>query len=139
MSVPRFTRSKYTALFLAVCLLLLAAIRFYPRPSILAGYSYSKSFFSQDGQLLRMSISYDDKYRVFIPLKDIPLQLQQAVLFYEDRYFYYHPGFNPWALLNGFVTTFVKKSRRQGASTITMQTARLLYHLNTKTFRIIPA
>ena len=135
MAFPRFSRRKYTAILGAVCLLVLVGIRFYPRPPLLADYSFSKSFFAQDGQLLRMSLSYDDKYRIFVPLADIPPRFQQAVLFYEDRYFYYHPGVNPVALVNGFLTTFVKKSRRQGASTITMQTARLLYHLNTKTLR----
>ena len=133
MASPRFTGHKHTAIFLAACLLLVGIIRFYPRPPLLADYSFSKSFFSQDKQLLRMSVSYDDKYRIFTPLKDIPLRFQQAVLFYEDRYFYYHPGVNPFSLFKGFLTTFIKKSRRQGASTITMQTARLLYHLNTKT------
>ena len=133
MAFPRFTPRKYAAILLAACLLGLLLIRFYPRPSLLADYSFSKSFFSQDGQLLRLSVSYDEKYRIFIPLKDVPVSFQQAVLFYEDRYFYYHPGFNPVSLVKGFLTTFVKKSRRQGASTITMQTARLLYHLNTKT------
>ena len=111
MAFPRFTPRKYAAVLLAACLLGLLLIRFYPRPSLLADYSFSKSFFSQDGQLLRLSVSYDEKYRIFIPLKDVPVSFQQAVLFYEDRYFYYHPGFNPVSLVKGFLTTFVKKSR----------------------------
>ena len=103
MAFPCFTHRKYAAILLAACLLALLLIRFYPRPSLLADYSFSKSFFSQDGQLLRMSVSYDDKYRIFIPLEDVPVSFQQAVLFYEDRYFYYHPGFNPVSLWKGFL------------------------------------
>ncbi|MBR1979958.1 penicillin-binding protein 1C [Candidatus Proelusimicrobium excrementi] len=133
MAFSRFAPFKRTAVFLAVCLLVLAGLRFYPRPKLLADYSFSKSFFSQDGQLLRMTISYDDKYRVFIPLSDVPAEFREAVLFYEDRHFYIHAGFNPVSLFNAFWTTFVQKSRRRGGSTITMQTARLLYHLDTKT------
>ncbi|MCL2798722.1 MAG: penicillin-binding protein 1C [Endomicrobia bacterium] len=123
---------RLAAILLAVCLIFVA-VRIWPRESLLHKYSFSRSFFSSSGELLRFNVSHDDKYRTFIALKEIPRNFQEAVLLYEDRYFYYHPGVNPVSLIKGFNETFIKKSRRQGASTITMQTARIIYNLNTKT------
>ncbi|MCL2888664.1 MAG: penicillin-binding protein 1C [Elusimicrobia bacterium] len=95
--------------------------------------SFSQAFYDRDGKLLKLTISDDEKYRLYVPLSQISPALQDAVLLYEDRYFYYHPGVNPAALARGFWTTFVKKNRRMGGSTITMQAARAVYKIDTKT------
>ena len=125
------TYSKHIIVFGVICLVLVG-IRFFPRGKILENYSFSKSFFASDGSLLRMTVSHDDKYRLFLPIEEIPLSLQKAVLMYEDRQFYLHFGVNPYAVLRAFWTTFLSKDRRIGASTITMQTARILYDINSK-------
>jgi penicillin-binding protein 1C len=65
-------------------------------------------------------------------LSEIAPALIEAVLLKEDRWFYFHPGVNPVALARGAFRTYVA-GERQGGSTITMQLARLLYGLNTKT------
>jgi penicillin-binding protein 1C len=54
-------------------------------------------------------------------------------LLHEDRYFHEHAGFNPVALLRASVADVRGQGRLLGASTITMQLARLRYHLNTRT------
>ena len=123
---------RHIAVFAAICLVLIA-LRCFPRAKLLHKYSFSKSFFAKDGELLRITLSHDDKYRIFIPFEEIPSDLKQAVLMYEDKYFYLHPGFNPAALAKASWMTFISKGRRAGASTITMQTARILYNINTKT------
>ena len=55
----------------------------------------------------------------------------EAVLLKEDRWFYWHPGVNPMALTRAAARTY--GGNRQGGSTLTMQLARLLYRLNTRT------
>ena len=125
--------AKNIIAFIIICSVIILIIRFFPRPKILNDYTFSKSFFSHDGKLLRVTVSYDDKYRVFYPLNEIPEQIQQAVLMYEDKNFYFHIGINPISLLRAIKTTFITKNGKQGASTITMQTVRILYNLNTKT------
>ncbi|MBO4707564.1 MAG: penicillin-binding protein 1C [Elusimicrobiaceae bacterium] len=100
---------------------------------LLNKYTFSKSFFLKDGTLARVTPSYDDKYRLFIPLSEIPKELQEAVLLYEDRHFYKHFGVNLFSLFRALKETYFIKSRRIGASTITMQTARIIYNLDTKT------
>ena len=65
-------------------------------------------------------------------MSDISPQLIDAVLLHEDRWYYWHPGFNPYGLVRGAWVTYVRHGNRQGGSTITMQLARLLWPLNTR-------
>ena len=102
------------------------------RPPLLSKYSFSKSFFLKDGDLARFIPSYDDKYRLFVPLDQIPSEMKQAVLLYEDKYFYKHFGVNFVSIIRAFKETYIQKNRRMGASTITMQTARIVFNLDTK-------
>ncbi len=119
---------------MVVCVFLIGFLGFKKnRPNLLENYTFSKSFFFKDNTLARFTTSYDDKYRLFIPLKEIPKEMQEAVILYEDKYFYKHFGVNFISVGRAFVETYLKKSRRIGASTITMQTARILFNLDTKT------
>ena len=127
--------AEHIIIFTVVCSVIVLSIRFFPRDKILNDYTFSKSFFSVDGKLLRITVSYDDKYRIFYPLNEIPVQIQKAVLMYEDKNFYYHIGINPFSLLRAAISTFITKNGKQGGSTITMQTVRILYNLNTKTVK----
>lgn len=54
-----------------------------------------------------------------------PLYLQ-ALLTYEDRWFYYHPGVNPFAMARALFQNLVKGRVVSGGSTLTMQVARIL-------------
>ncbi|GAB3962437.1 penicillin-binding protein 1C [Spirosoma harenae] len=63
---------------------------------------------------------------MYAELPEITPTLQEAILFKEDKYFRYHPGFNPVAMGRAAVRNLLKGRRTSGASTITMQTVRLL-------------
>ena len=66
--------------------------------------------------------------------KDFPKNVKEAFLLKEDQYFYYHPGFNPYLFdLGPFFKRLSLGKSHSGASTITMQLARLHYGLKTKT------
>lgn len=54
-----------------------------------------------------------------------PLYLE-ALLNYEDRWFYQHPGVNPFAIVRALWQNIAAGKVISGGSTITMQTARLL-------------
>lgn len=110
-----------------------AAYFFIPKPPLLAGVGYSRAYFDEQGQLLRLSLSHDDQYRLYTPLSAIASPLIEATLLQEDQYFYQHPGINPFALCKAIWQTYVMRTRRLGASTITMQLARIRFHLNSKT------
>jgi penicillin-binding protein 1C len=84
------------------------------------------------GHLLRLTLAADEQYRLWTPLQDISPQLVQAILLHEDRHFYQEPGFNPLSLMRGAFKTYVLRRHPQGGSTITMQLARLLWHIDTR-------
>ncbi|MDR1249610.1 MAG: transglycosylase domain-containing protein, partial [Treponema sp.] len=99
---------------------------------VLEGVSFSPCYVDRNGKLLNIFLTPDDKYRTRTSLGDFPPELIEAALLQEDRYFYGHFGINPGALFRAGWETYVKGSRRMGASTITMQLARLRYGLYTR-------
>jgi penicillin-binding protein 1C len=111
-----------------------ALLFFLPKPPLLEGISFSRAVYADDQHLLRLTLSGDDKYRLFIPLSQISPELVAATLLQEDQYFYWHAGVNPLAMLRAVWQTYLIKSRRVGASTITMQIARIRYNIPSKTF-----
>jgi penicillin-binding protein 1C len=119
------------------CAVLLGAfvlvILLVPKPHLLDETSFSPCYVDRNGQLLRLGLAEDDRYRVYVPLEKISPQLVEMTLLHEDRYFHEHTGFNPVALARAGWFDWEGHGRRIGASTITMQLARLHYHLNTRT------
>jgi len=107
-------------------------IYFLPTPPLLNDLGFSRVVYDKNGHLLRLTLSSDDKYRVFTPLSDMAPEFITATLLQEDQYFYNHAGINPFAMIKAGFQTYIKHSRRMGASTITMQVARLRYNINSK-------
>ncbi|WP_310741900.1 transglycosylase domain-containing protein, partial [Pseudoalteromonas sp. SG41-6] len=116
---------------LATALLAVLWYVFVPKPDITQSTTYSTAFYDSSGKLLRLNLATDDRYRLWTPIEKIPLSVQQATLLYEDQYFYQHIGIDFIALTKAFYTSYIKRSRRVGASTITMQVARLRFGMNT--------
>ena len=78
--------------------------------------------------------------RLFTPLSQISKQLVEATLLQEDQYFRWHYGINPLAMTKAIWQTYAVKSRRIGASTITMQVSSYtLWNQFQKNFRKIMA
>lgn len=108
------------------------ALKLWPHAPIQSRVPLSTAVFSADGELLRVTLANDDQYRLWVPLDKISPVLIDAVLLKEDRWFYWHPGVNVPALFRSIVRTYVKDDR-QGGSTVTMQLARRLYGIRTRT------
>ncbi|MFC5410663.1 penicillin-binding protein 1C [Larkinella bovis] len=87
---------------------------------------YSTVITAADGTVLHAFLSDDDKWRLATELAEITPVLRQTILQKEDRYFYYHPGFNPVAMARAVFRNLTTGRRTSGASTITMQVVRLL-------------
>ncbi len=103
-----------------------------PKPPLLDGISFSQCVRDRNGRLLRVTLTTDQKFRVWTPLPNISPALIDATLRFEDKYYRHHPGVNPVALLRSALYLRAG-STHSGASTITMQLARLRYHLCTRT------
>src|ERR1700757_2305319 len=118
----------FTTLVAAVALVWIAL----PRPPLLDGISFSQCVRDRNGKLLRITLTTDQKYRVWTSLPNISPALIDATLRFEDKYYRYHPGVNPVALVRA-AFGLRPGGARSGASTIAMQLARLRYHLRTRT------
>ena len=80
---------------------------------------------------MQLTLASDDRFRLWQPLANFAPSLVQATLLKEDRWFYYHPGVNPYRLALATVSSY-GGGRTQGGSTLTMQLARLKYGLHTR-------
>jgi len=104
-----------------------------PKPPLLDGISFSHCVRDRNGKLLRVTLSADQKFRVWTPLEEVSPDLIDATLRYEDKYYARHPGVNPIALARGAADLLRFHRATTGGSTITMQLARLRFHLHTRT------
>ncbi len=129
---PGLRRAAALALLLAGAWLVLG--RLVPRPLLVNRAGMSQLVVARDGSPLRLSLSADDHYRLWTPLDEIPASLVEATLLQEDRFFFRHPGANPWSLVRAALHTYVWRDRRLGGSTLTMQLARLRFDLDTRTW-----
>ncbi|MET4675254.1 penicillin-binding protein 1C [Luteibacter sp. ME-Dv--P-043b] len=119
-----------------VALLLVAAVpvtcRLWPHEPLRAWLPSSTAVYDADGRLLRLTLASDDRYRLWVPLRDIAPELVDGVLLHEDRWFRWHPGVSAWGIVRGAWVTYVRRGSPQGGSTLTMQLARLIWHLDTR-------
>lgn len=127
-----YKRFSITLVFILVSIVLILFLS--PAPPLLSGLSYSKAVFDQHHHLLRLTLSEDGKYRLLTPLADTSPLVSSATLLQEDQYFYWHTGLNPVSLLKATWQTYVSGKRRVGASTISMQVARMRYGIYSKNF-----
>ena len=104
-----------------------------PKPPLLDGISFSQCMRDRNGKLLRVALSTDQKFRIWTPLREISPDLINATLRYEDKYYAKHPGVNPIALARCAIDLIRYHRATAGGSTITMQVARLRFHLHTRT------
>ena len=87
---------------------------------------YSTTITAADGTILHAFLNDNDKWRLYTELSEITPTLRKTLIFKEDKYFYYHLGFNPVAMLRALARNLSTGRRTSGASTITMQVVRLL-------------
>lgn len=87
--------------------------------------SETSEIYDRNGKLLAKL--HDEENRTIVPLKEIPLTVQQAVLSMEDERFYQHFGIDPKGMARMVASFFDKSLVKGGASTITQQLARNLF------------
>jgi len=116
----------------ALIIVVLVGFRCWPHKPLREWLPSSTAVYDARGRLLRLTLASDDRYRLWVPLKDVSPALVDGVLLHEDRWYRWHPGFNPYGLVRGAWVTYVSHGNRQGGSTVTMQLARLLWRLNTR-------
>jgi len=93
---------------------------------LIVDIKYSTIINSSDSSVVHAFLSSDEKWRMKTELSEITPLLEKAIIYKEDKYFYYHPGVNIVAIFRAFTNNVLQQKRTSGASTITMQVARLL-------------
>jgi penicillin-binding protein 1C len=87
---------------------------------------FSRVVLDSDGGELQVLPLENGLRRIFLPRKAAPAALVRLVVAAEDKRFYLHPGFDPLALARAADQNRRSGSTVSGASTISMQVARLL-------------
>ena len=102
-------------------------------PSQLFEQDYSKILLDRNGKLLEARIAKDAQWR--FPLIDtIPPKFKKCILQFEDQSFYNHIGISITGITRAVYLNLKEQKIVSGASTITMQTIRLLRKNKSRTF-----
>ena len=92
--------------------------------NLFRGTVYSTVVESAEGELLGARIADDGQWR-FPPCDTVPERFATALIQFEDRTFFWHPGVNPVALVRAAWSNFRAGHVVSGGSTITMQVIRI--------------
>jgi penicillin-binding protein 1C len=111
---------------LPLCLLLVlaAADRLFPLP--LPADDLARVVLAEDGTPLWRFADHDGVWRYPVSPAEVSPYYLEALLTYEDRWFYRHPGVNPLALGRAAWQNLRGGRVLSGGSTLSMQVARLL-------------
>ena len=122
--MKKFKFLKFLALFLALMVgVFLILDQIYPLNLDALKKDEAKILLDKNGEIINMKLSSDGIWRFHE--QSFPNSLKQCVVLFEDRYFYYHFGVNFASIFRAFFHN-IKSDNRIGASTITMQVARML-------------
>ncbi|MFP1683523.1 penicillin-binding protein 1C [Alloalcanivorax sp. C16-1] len=106
-------------------LAVLAALQWAPLPASLHQQPYATLMLDRQGRPLAARIAADQQWR-FAPVERLPDKYRRALITFEDRRFYAHPGVDPLAIARAAVANARAGRVVSGGSTLTMQLARLL-------------
>ena len=115
------TKKKW--IWIIVAALVTAWLLCLPR-ELFKGTPYSTVVESAEGELLGARIAADEQWR-FPPCSTVPERFATALVQFEDRHFWWHPGVDPGALVRAAIDNAKSGHVVSGGSTITMQVIRL--------------
>ena len=122
--MKKFKFLKFLAIFLALMVAIFLILdQIYPLNLDALKKDEAKILLDKNGEIINMKLSSDGIWRFHE--QSFPNSLKQCVVLFEDRYFYYHFGVNFASIFRAFFHN-LKSDNRIGASTITMQVARML-------------
>ena len=83
--------------------------------------SLTSKLFDKNGKLI---YEFSVEKRQMVPLEDIPVDIQNAVISMEDRNFFNHAGFSTKAIVRALINDVILGKAAQGGSTLTQQLSR---------------
>ncbi|MCL2325973.1 MAG: transglycosylase domain-containing protein, partial [Proteobacteria bacterium] len=113
------------AAFVIVCVVLPIVLNaLFPLP--MKQRSIARVVLAEDGTPMWRFADENGVWRFHIKKDEVSPLYIDALLTYEDRWFYHHPGINPAAMLRALTQNITNGRIISGGSTITMQVARLI-------------
>ncbi|MBB3593829.1 penicillin-binding protein 1C [Rhizobium sp. BK529] len=110
-----------------------AADRAFP-PPLQHAESVSPEVLDADGQLLRAFATPEGRWRLKTGVSDVDPQFIRMLVAYEDQRFYDHHGIDVWALGRAALQFLTNGRIVSGASTLSMQVARLIEPRESRSF-----
>lgn len=120
----RVLRRRWLLLPVLLAAMLWSADRLFPLP--LPADDLARVVLAEDGTPLWRFADRDGVWRYPVTLDEVSPYYLEALLTYEDRWFYRHPGVNPLALGRAIWQNLAGGRVVSGGSTLSMQVARLL-------------
>jgi penicillin-binding protein 1C len=111
---------------IAFFLSLSALDRLYPLTLHTAKQQYAQIIVAENETPLRAFADHNGIWRYPVRLKQVSPLYIEALLNYEDRWFWHHLGVNPFALIRATFQYFQNGRIISGGSTLTMQVVRLI-------------
>ncbi len=131
-NIPRniFNKIKTTnpklSFFVFPILLCIVLIWIIPFPKEKLTPPPSTIVLDRNGKMLRVFLAPDEMWRIPVSANKISPTLKKAVIGYEDKYFRWHWGINPVAIIRATIANIKAGRIVQGGSTLTMQVARMM-------------
>jgi len=127
VTLSRLIRSRWLWLagaILIVWALIVVADRLWPLP--LKEVNPARVVVDEKGTPLWRFADSDGIWRYPVTIEDVSPRYLEALIQYEDRWFWDHPGVNPFSVLRAAWQDLSSGKVVSGGSTLTMQVARLL-------------
>jgi penicillin-binding protein 1C len=129
VNFPGFLKKRIY--WISLCVVLVSAY-YFSLPAKLFNDPYSTVLQSRDGALLSASIAEDGQWR-FPQADSVPGKFAEALITFEDKRFYNHPGIDLLPLGRAFKQNIKAGKIVSGGSTITMQVVRLSRKIKSRT------
>lgn len=122
---PGLVLAAVMAILLALGCCLLSLLP-WPELDAFLGRPYSTRLYDRNGQLLQVLPLEDGLRREWYDLEQLPPRVVEVFLAAEDQGFYHHCGVDVVAVVRAALQNMSQGRRVSGASTVTMQLARLV-------------
>ena len=117
-------KAKISVVFVSIALFI--AYLFLFSPDLRKLNDLSKVIIGNKGEILRVYLNSKDKYRIPANFENLNKTYLEMLIEYEDKRFYKHIGFDPFAISRATFQYVKNRKIHSGASTITMQLVRML-------------
>ncbi|MCW8928622.1 MAG: penicillin-binding protein 1C [Gammaproteobacteria bacterium] len=124
-----YTSRNILYIFLLIFLLFAVFDQLAPLPTPFSNNSsdkFAKIIVAQDGTPMRAFADHKGVWRYPVSINDVSQRYIETLLAYEDRWFWFHPGINPLAMLRAMKQNLINGRIISGGSTLTMQVARII-------------